>query len=214
MTTRLHPMSQSTNTITVVGQDPSLRNWGLAVGTFDLESKKLTIEVLDLTNPVLPTGKQVRQNSSDLESAFQLYKGAIAAAEGAHAVFVEVPVGSQSARAMASYGVCVGVLGALRANGIPFFEVTPNEVKLAGPGIKTASKQDMIKWAMAKHPEANWPTYRQNGASIVSEAKAEHMADAVAAIYAGISCNAFQQMLPFITAKTRKETYANSTQTN
>ena len=194
-------MSQSnTRTIKVVGQDPSLRNWGLAVGTLNLETKKLTIDLLDLTNPVLPTGKQVRQNSTDLESAFQLYKGAMTAAEGAHAVFVEVPVGSQSARAMASYGVCVGVLGALRANGIPFFEVTPTEVKLAGPGNKTASKQDMIKWAMAKHPEANWPMYKQNGSTIVSEAKAEHMADAVAAIYAGISCNAFQQMLPFIAA--------------
>jgi Holliday junction resolvasome RuvABC endonuclease subunit len=207
-------MSQSTDIIKVVGQDPSLRNWGLAVGTLNLETRKLTIELLNLTNPVLPTGKQVRQNSTDLESAFQLYKGAVTAAEGAHAVFVEVPVGSQSARAMASYGVCVGVLGALRANGIPFFEVTPNEVKLASVGNKTASKQDMIRWAMAKHPEANWPMYKQNGASVVSEAKAEHMADAVAAIYAGISCNAFQQMLPFMKAQTKKETHANSAQTD
>ena len=207
-------MSHCTEIIRVVGQDPSLRNWGLAVGTLNLETRKLTIELLDLTNPVLPTGKQVRQNSTDLESAFQLYKGAVAAAEGAHADFVEVPVGSQSARAMASYGVCVGVLGALRANGIPFFEVTPAEVKLAGYGRRTASKQDMIRWAMAAHPEANWPMYKQNGQLVVSEAKAEHMADAVAAIYAGISCNAFQQMLPFIKAQTKKETYANSAQTD
>lgn len=186
-----------------MGQDPSLRNWGLAVGTYDLDSRKLVIERLELTNPELSKGKQVRQNSLDLESGFQLYKGAVAAAEGAHAVFVEVPVGSQSARAMASYGVCVGVLGALRANGIPFFEVTPTEVKLAGAGCKTATKQDMIKWAMDSHPEANWPTYREKGAMLVSEAKAEHMADAVAAIYAGLSCNAFQQMLPFLTPQTK-----------
>jgi Holliday junction resolvasome RuvABC endonuclease subunit len=209
-------MSQSTEarTIRVVGQDPSLRNWGLAIGTLNLDTQRLTIELLDLTNPVLPTGKQTRQNSQDLESAFQLYKGAIAAANGAHAVFVEVPVGSQSARAMASYGVCVGVLGALRANGIPFFELTPTEVKLAGPGNKTATKQDMIQWAMAAHPEANWPMYRQHGADVVSEAKAEHMADAVAAIHAGISCNAFQQMLPFMAAIITKDQNANSAQTN
>ncbi len=186
--------------IKVVGQDPSLRNWGLAVGTLDLETKKLTIEYVDLTNPVLPTGKQVRQNSTDLESALQLYKGAADAAIGAHAVFVEVPVGSQSARAMASYGICVGVLGALRANGIPFFEVTPAEVKLATVGTKTATKQEMINWAMAAHPEANWPMYKQKGETMVSEAKAEHMADAIASIYAGMTCNAFQQMLPFIKA--------------
>lgn len=186
--------------IKVVGQDPSLRNWGLAVGTLNLETKKLTVDFLDITNPELPKGKQVRQNSSDLESAFQLYTGAVNASIGAHAVFVEVPVGSQSARAMASYGICVGVLGALRANGIPFFEVTPTEVKLASVGIKTATKQEMIRWAMAAHPEANWPVYKQHGKDVVSEAKAEHMADAIAAIYAGLSCNAFKQMLPFIAA--------------
>lgn len=189
-------------TIRVVGQDPSLRNWGLAIGTYELETGHLEITWLGLTNPVLPTGKQTRQNSSDLESAFQLYKGAMAAAEGAHAVFVEVPVGSQSARAMASYGVCVGVLGALRATGVPFFEVTPTEVKMAGPGVKTATKQEMIAWATAKHPEANWPKYSQSGRTLISEAKAEHQADAIAAIYAGLASQPFQQMLPFLVART------------
>jgi hypothetical protein len=99
---------------------------------------------------------------------------------------------------MASYGICVGVLGALHGMDIPFFEVTPTEVKLAGHGTKTATKQDMISWAMNKHPEANWPTYRSNGKDLVSEAKAEHMADAVAAIYAGLSCKSFQQLLQFL----------------
>lgn len=191
-------MVQSNKTLKVVGLDPSLRNWGLAIGAYDTETKQLTIQRVDVLNPVLSTGKQVRQNSLDLEAAHQLYKGAMAAVEDAHAVFVEVPVGSQSARAMASYGVCVGVLGAVRGEGMPFFEVTPTEVKLAGYGSKTATKQQMIEWAMAKHPEANWPMYKQNGKSLVSEAKAEHQADAVAAIYAGFSCNAFQQMLRFI----------------
>ena len=181
--------------IKVVGFDPSLRNWGLAIGTYDLDSKRIVIDKLGLTCPVLPTGKQVRQNSLDLEAAHQLYAGALLAARGAHAVFVEVPVGSQSARAMASYGICVGVLGALRAMGIPFFEVTPTEVKLAGPGKKTATKQDMIAWGMRTHPQANWPTYKRGGDVLVSEAQAEHQADAVATIHAGIASNAFQQML-------------------
>lgn len=185
----------------VVGQDPSLRNWGLAIGTYDIDTKQISIQQLSVVNPVLPTGKQTRQNSLDLESAYQLYKGAIAAVEGAHAVFVEVPVGSQSARAMASYGTCVGVLGALRANGTPFIEVTPTEVKMAGYGTKTATKHQMIEWATKQHPAAPWPMYKSGGQSIVSEAKAEHMADAVAAIYAGISCNVFQQMLPFLVTK-------------
>jgi Holliday junction resolvasome RuvABC endonuclease subunit len=187
-------------TIKVVGQDPSLRNWGVAVGTYDLDSKKLKIDSVHITNPELSKGKQVRQNSLDIESAVQLYKGATALTKGAHAVFIEVPVGSQSARAMASYGICCGVLGAMGAQGIPFFELNPTEVKLAGPGNKTASKQDMIKWAMKAHPEANWPMYKSNGVMTVSEAKAEHMADAVAAIHAGLASKAFQQLLPFLAA--------------
>lgn len=191
-------MPSGTKSLRVVGFDPSLRNWGIAKGVLTLGTQPmLQIQDVSVINPVLPTGKQVRQNSLDLESAQQLCKAALDAAEGAQAIFVEVPVGSQSARAMASYGVCIGVLGALRATGIPFFEVTPTEVKVAGPGYKNATKQDMIQWAVSKHPEANWPMYLQHGKQLVSEAKAEHMADATAAIHAGIACNPFQQLIQF-----------------
>lgn len=182
----------------LVGFDPSLRNWGLAIGSYNLESGQLRIDSIGVTCPVLSKGKQVRQNSLDLEAACWLYKQAIAAAQGAHAVFVEVPVGSQSARAMASYGICVGVLGALRANNTAFFEVTPTEVKLAGFGDKNATKRQMIDWACQTHPEANWPTYSKNGKTLVTESLAEHQADAIAAIHAGVASNPFQQMLPFL----------------
>lgn len=184
----------------VVGFDPSLRNWGIAKGLYDLGAGSLSVQALDVICADVPTGKQVRQNSKDLEVAKQLYAAAWAAAQDAQAIFVEVPVGSQSARAMASYGLCVGILGGLRAMGIPFFEVTPNEVKLASAGKKTASKQDMIAWATTKYPTAPWPTYRQHGADLISEAKAEHMADAIAAIHAGLQSNPFQQALPFMRA--------------
>lgn len=187
--------------IKVVGQDPSLRNWGIAVGYYSLDTGELKIHKVGLTNPELSTSKQVRQNSQDLESAYQLYKGAIESVKDAQAVFVEVPVGSQSSRAMASYGICVGVLGALRANGIPFFEVTPTEVKLAAVGDKNASKQAMIQWATTQHPEANWPTHSYRGQQLISESKAEHQADAIGAIYAGLACKTFQQFLPYLKAQ-------------
>lgn len=183
-------------TIKVVGLDPSLRNWGIAQGNVvPGQPSTLQIDHVQVINPDLPKGKQVRQNSLDLESAKQLCEGAMKAAEGAQAIFVEVPVGSQSARAMASYGVCVGVLGSLRAMGIPIFEVTPSEVKLAGPGRATATKLQMIEWAMNRHPEANWPTYTQKGKVLVNTSKAEHQADATATIHAGMASNIFQQLL-------------------
>lgn len=184
--------------INVVGFDPSLRNWGIAQGQLTVgHPHSLVLQSVGVITPELTKGKQVRQNSIDLEAAKQLCAGALLAAQGAQAIFVEVPVGSQSARSMASYGICVGILGALRATGIPFFEVTPTEVKLAGAGKKTATKQEMIQWAMDLHPDAGWPTYKQNGKVLVTESKAEHMADATAAIYAGLASTSFQQMVPF-----------------
>lgn len=181
----------------VVGFDPSLNNWGLSRGVFKLSEgiDSLKIERLSVIQPELPTGKQVRQNSKDIEAAAQLTQGAFEFAKGADAIFVEVPIGSQSARAMASYGICAGVLGALRISGIPFFEVTPTEVKLASFGTKTATKEQMIHWATNKHPEAPWPTYKRAGEVFISEAKAEHMADATAAIYAGVKSQPFQQLI-------------------
>lgn len=158
----------------------------------------MVINDISVIRPVLPTGKQVRQNSLDLESAKQLYAATLKAVKDVQAIFVEIPVGSQSARAMCGYGICIAVLGALRAQGIPFIEVTPTEVKMASAGKKTATKLEMIQWAMNQHPEANWPRYKQNGIVKVTEAKAEHMADAVGSIYAGMACNSFQQQLPFM----------------
>jgi len=189
---------RSTDVIRVVGFDPSLRNWGIAKGIYIPMSGIIEIEEMAVTKALINDGKQVRQNSQDLEAASQLAKAAIEAAQGAQAIFVEVPVGSQSARAMASYGVCVGVLGALRAMGIPFFEVNPQEVKLATGLTKTASKAQMIAWAMSAQPNAKWPMQTKKGVQSVVESTAEHMADACAAIYAGILSNPFQQALAFI----------------
>lgn len=189
----------STKGLKVVGFDPSLRNWGIAIGEFfPKDNNKLIVNFLDIVQPDLPTGKQIRQNSLDLMTAQLLTDGIIQHLKDVDAVFVEVPVGSQSARAMASYGVCVGILGALRSFGIPFFELTPEEVKKASVGNKNATKAQMIEWAVRNHPQANWPTYKEHGKSIISASKAEHMADAIAAIQAGITCQQFQQLLSLI----------------
>lgn len=184
--------------IEVVGLDPSLRNWGISKGIYNVKTKQLHIYDVSTIQPVLSTGKQVRQNSLDLESAKQLCEAMLKATQGAKAVFVEIPVGSQSARASAAYGLCIGVLGSLRATGIPFFELNPTEVKVASVGYKNATKAEMIQWATTAHPEANWPTYKQHGKDIISAALAEHQADATAAIYAGLASNQFKQIAPFI----------------
>jgi hypothetical protein len=186
------------NTIKVVGLDPSLSNFGVAQATIDLDTMAVTITNLRLISTEVEKDKkvrkQVRQNSQDLDRAQILHKGLQEVCDGHWLAIAEVPVGSQSARAMASYGVCIGVLASCP---LPLIQVTPGEVKMAGAGVKTATKDEMIEWAMKKHPDANWLTMRRGGV-MVPIGKNEHLADAVAAIYAGIETDQFQQMIAMI----------------
>lgn len=176
--------------IPVLGMDPSLTNWGLAEANLDLETGILSTPVLSLVQPVEPKGKQVRVNSKDLERAEQLARGVIPACKRAKAIFIECPVGSQSARAMASYGICVGIMGSIRSLGIPLIEVTAFESKKVFTGDKNATKEMMINAAVGFYPDANYP---RHGGKIT--AKAEHVADAIAAIHAGVNTPAFQNLM-------------------
>lgn len=176
--------------VNVVGIDPSLNNFGFARGTVNLDSYEVEIENLHLAQPDKAdkvTKKVVRKNSDDLRRARHLHKALQEQTKGAHLAIVEVPVGSQSARAMASYGICVGVLASC---GIPMIEVTPSEVKLIAVGSKTASKQDMINWAGQMYPDANWLTRKLKGKTVMTNSN-EHLADAVAAIHAGVITEQF-----------------------
>lgn len=176
--------------IKVLGMDPALLNWGLAEATLSLETGVLDVPHLTLVQPKDLEGKQVRQNSKDLHRSEQLAEPVMAAARKAKAIFVEVPVGSQSARAMASYGICVGILGAVRALGIPLIEVTATESKKIFTGNANATKREMIEKAYELYPDANFPWH--NGKI---PDKAEHMADAIAAIHSGVRTPMFQNLM-------------------
>lgn len=180
--------------IPVVGFDPSLRNWGIAESILDLQTGYLETPILSLVQPKDMEGKQVRQNSSDIFLAEQLAKPVFEVAKKAKVIFVEVPVGSQSARAMASYGICLGILGSVKALGIPFIEVTPTEVKKCFTGNKLATKEMMIAKAVELYPEANFPRHRKEVSG-----KAEHLADAIAAIHAGVNTSVFQNLMRLFT---------------
>lgn len=182
--------------IAVLGMDPSLRHWGLAAAELDLVTGYLSTPVLSIAEPKDETSKTVRKNSKDLQVAESLASLVLPAARKAHAIFVEVPVGSQSARAMASYGVCVGVLGTIRALGIPLIEVTAKEVKVALSGDPNASKELMIHHAVNRYPGANFPMYKGN-----VSAKAEHVADAIGTIHAGVNTPVFQNLMRLLQEK-------------
>jgi Holliday junction resolvasome RuvABC endonuclease subunit len=176
--------------IRVAGLDPSLNNFGIVMADLDLQTERLEVYAMLLIETENDAGKQTRKNSDDIRRAKQLVEGMNHAVAHSAAAFCEVPVGSQSARAMASYGICVGVLASCRP---PLIQVTPSEVKIAAINCKTASKEEMIEWAVRKHPEAKWLT---RGGKLVS--KNEHLADALAAIYAGMRTPEWRSTLNII----------------
>lgn len=177
--------------IKIVGIDPALRNFGFAQATLDVHTLEYQIDNLILVESESEAGKTVRKNSDDLRRAQQLYGGLVLACTGAALAIAEVPVGSQSARAMASYGMCVGVLAACP---VPLIQVLPHEVKLAATGYKQAAKEEMIEWAMGRFPSANWLMRKSKG-QMVPMNDNEHLADACAAIEAGIKTAQFQQAI-------------------
>ncbi|NQZ54722.1 MAG: hypothetical protein HRT93_10800 [Piscirickettsiaceae bacterium] len=176
--------------IRIVGVDPALRNFGYAQAIVDLDTLEIKIEKLHLSQPAMAdkvTRKTVRKNSDDLRRSRHLHKDLELMTKGVQIAMVEVPVGSQSSRAMASYGICIGLLASVRC---PMIEVTPSEVKLMSVGKKTATKQEMIEWAMDAYPDAGWKMRKSKGV-LVPMNDNEHLADAVAAIYAGVTTEQF-----------------------
>lgn len=187
--------------VNIVSFDPSLRNWGCVNATLDTGNNVVTVTGMNLieTSEAKSSKKGVRQNSQDIASSEMLHEGMVAACAPATIAFAEVPVGSQSARAMASYGICVGVLGGCP---IPLIQVTPTEVKKAATGCGTATKEEMIEWAVRKHPEAPWLTINRHGERQLLN-KNEHLADAVAAIYAGMNTAEFKSAIGMLASMSK-----------
>lgn len=176
--------------IQVAGLDPSLVNWGVCKGTLDLSNGFFEPEEIFIIHPGELKGKQVRNNSKDLHRAIQLAEPMLSLSQTAKAIFVEVPHGSQSARAMASYGIVLGVLGSMKASGANLIEVSALENKLSFCGKRDATKEEMIQTAVGIYPDLPWPMHKGKVAG-----KAEHMADAIAAIHAGVHTPVFKQLL-------------------
>lgn len=184
--------------VRVLGMDPSYRNWGLADGMLDLDSGVFELGQILIIKGEDLDGKQVRKNSSDVHLATELCRGIFPLAQKCQVVFAEVPVGSQSAYGMKSYGIVCGILGAMRLAGIEIIQVDALDVKESLTGNKNASKKQMIDAAVAEYPNANWPRQTQNGSKHKKgdlKNESEHCADAIAAIHAGVRTPAFQTLM-------------------
>lgn len=183
--------------IKIAGLDPSLRNWGLAKGLYDLNTGDLSMTDIDLIETESEAGKTVRKSSDDLRCAALLSGRLHGWIADSVAVFGEVPSGSQSARGMFSNGICLGVMGSIGQVGDykgSLIQVSPAEVKKLAVGSKVASKDEMIEWAMERFPNLPWLITKSGKNKGQPTAKNEHMADACAAINAGIQTPEFKNI--------------------
>lgn len=179
--------------ITVSGQDPSLTHWGTAEGQLCLDTGILSDVQVSMAITAKGKKKQVRANSDDLRRAQDLASHAFDAGERAKIVFIECPVGSQSANAMKSCGVSFGIVGAMRAKGIQVIEVSAHDIKKILTGDRNASKAKVIEAAMELYPNAGW---KYHHGKLTNDN--EHMADAIGAIHAGVLTPEFQQLMTLI----------------
>lgn len=167
--------------------DSSLANTGIAIGEIDQDGNIL-VKTIALHETKKSKNKQVRASSDTIDRCSGTFAFVYKAIREwcPDIIFAETPSGSQSAAGMKSYGATCQLLASLTPLPI---QVTPEEVKKAATGKKTASKADMIAWAVSLYPQLNWTMHRGNLAN-----KNEHVADAIAVAYAGIRTNQFRQL--------------------
>lgn len=173
----------------ILGVDMALANMGLVIASIDMDTYEVTPERLGLVTTQNESKKEVRKSSNELRRANELAT-ALREWQGEVDIAVaEVPSGSQSASASRALGIAVGVLTAL---DVPLIEVSQKEVKLASVGSNTASKAEMIEWATGNHPHSDWLV---RGSRYLN--KNEHIADALASIYAAVQTQQFQMIAAY-----------------
>ena len=177
-----------------------MNNWGLVSAQFDTDTYEMNIiDMLVVTNlkKDMANNKRARKSFLDLERARDL-SGHIHSFVNEHSpkfTMVEVPHGSQSASAMKGYGMCLGVLGSIN---VPMIQLSEQECKINALGKRTATKSEMINWAMEKYPVANWKMRKSKGQLVSVDGYNEHLADAVGALEAGVLSEDFLNAMSFI----------------
>jgi Holliday junction resolvasome RuvABC endonuclease subunit len=186
--------------IRAIGIDMAFANVGLARVLINPEGPLVSIECLDLHLLQTERGdrKVVRASSDDLRRAQELHAGLRAFVQDAQFAFAEVPSGAKDANAARLLGMATGVLAGLQ---IPVIEVSPMEVKEAVTGKRSQKgvpKPVIIEWAAKRWPDAPWLRHARAGkgykpGDLMNDN--EHLADAMAAVQAGVRTPEFQRLM-------------------
>lgn len=180
--------------------DGAIANFGIAKLVYDTDTGKLDVVDLLLNKTEKSKLKQTRASTDDLLRSQEQAKFIRETVKDCAIVFGEVPSGGKDAKACRAFGIVTGLYASVPQS---FQEVTPAEVKMAAVGTRTASKEEMIEWAVEKFPNAPWLRAKNNGAKwkkgdLVKDN--EHLADAVAIGHAGIRTPVFTQMISMLNA--------------
>lgn len=178
--------------VLMLGIDPSMSNFGFALVEVDTVSGTMVaLKELRLTSTAPSKQKGVSKAFDDYRRARELYTSLQEMLSKADVVAVELPIGSQSASAMKSVGICHGLIASIDK---PLIKLSPSEVKLGSVGIKNASKAEMIEWAHGQFPEGDWLKTKRGGKMVLTNAN-EHLADALAVVETAIKTKSFLQLL-------------------
>lgn len=190
--------------IRAVGLDMAFANVGLCRVRIEPNAKmpampRIVCEGLHLISTEAGNRKVVRVSSDDLRRGRELHAGiSMYLGEGASFIFAEVPSGAKDAKAASLLGMAKGILACLP---LPLIEVTPLEVKEAVTGRRgkeKVPKAEVIRWAVSRWPDAPWVRHERSGKGFKPgdlQNCNEHLADALAAVAAGIRTPEFQRIL-------------------
>ena len=164
--------------IRVLGMDPSLANFGIALATIDYINNKPEIVIESIET--IETRKEKGGTLDDFRRLALIVKRLEWYLPQVSKIYTEIPGGSRSARAANALGMMKALIVCYSYRK-PTIYVTPMQTKRI-IGNQKATKRDMINWAVVTHPEVKWAI--ANGRIL---AKNEHAADTVAVIHAGVA---------------------------
>jgi hypothetical protein len=183
----------------IVGVDLALRNVGLVKMRVPVDpSVPPALLDMRLIKTVKSTDKKVRKSSDDVAAAREVIVQLRAFTQDSTALAVEVPGGAQSYGAANSFGIAKGII----AGFYPVIEVQPRETKLYSVGNLKATKDEMVAWARERYPAGEWLTRKLKGKLELLNDN-EHLADAIAVVYAARHTDQFKFLAAAVQAASK-----------
>jgi len=181
--------------------DPGIAHTGAAFATFKHTTKPTApkvswVRLLETTG--LTKKKRKSEKVSKTQDDIRRIQACMLAIRGLieetqpDLIIAEAPIGGARSSAAVKYlAMCTAVLAAINTwfPDIPVIYLSPFDVKKGFCGSHKAEKSDIIARALRKHGNVpGWPTNKAG--ELMSEAKLEHCADAIAILYAALNLGA------------------------